>query len=299
MQVLSNFNAMTLSQWRYENNHISERLGDVRDNLGRAGAWARVYGSESKLRDTVTTMKTKMRSVQVGSDVTVGKNWIVGAAFTYTNLDSDFSNGSGDSDGYSLAAYLSGFFDCGGYFDLVGRVGRMSADVTASTLSSSGGVFKGSYDNTAFGLSAEVGYRLPFAKTFYVEPQAELAYGYVMGDKYYSASNGVTMDQDDFQSLVGRLGARLGATFAEGAGSIYLTASVNHDFLGDADATATPAEGASRKLESDLGGTWFSYGIGAQFNPTENLSFYGKLARSNGDEYQENYKFTVGARYQF
>lgn len=298
LNAVSNFNAMTYVQWRNENNSLSQRLGDIRDNLGRAGAWARVYGYKSDVSDGVS-LELKSTAVQVGADATVGGNWIVGAAFSYTDSEGEFSNGSGEADMYSLAAYASGMFSCGGYVDVVGRIGRISTDVTASTLSQSGGVFSSSYDNTALSLSVETGYRHQFSSMFYVEPQAELAYGYVIGDDFTSGTNGVRYDQDDFQSLVGRLGVRTGANMADGAASFYLHASVNHDFLGDADATATPAQGMARDVSVDLGGTWVSYGIGAQFTASSRLSFYGMLERSNGSDYQDDYRYSVGARYIF
>ena len=295
LNAVSNFNAMTYVQWRNENNSLSQRLGDIRDNLGRAGAWARVYGYKSDVSDGVS-LELKSNAVQVGADATVGGNWIVGAAFSYTDSEGEFSNGSGEADMYSLAAYASGMFSCGGYVDVVGRIGRISTDVTASTLSQSGGVFSSSYDNTALSLSVETGYRHQFNSMFYVEPQAELAYGYVIGDDFTSGTNGVRYDQDDFQSLVGRLGVRTGANMADGAASFYLHASVNHDFLGDADATATPAQGMARDVSVDLGGTWVSCGIGAQFTASSRLSFYGMLERSNGSDYQDDYRCSVGAR---
>lgn len=298
LNAVSNFNAMTYVQWRNENNSLSQRLGDIRDNLGRAGAWARVYGYKSDVSDGVS-LELKSNAVQVGADATVGGNWIVGAAFSYTDSEGKFSNGSGEADMYSLAAYASGMFSCGGYVDVVGRIGRISTDVTASTLSQSGGVFSSSYDNTALSLSVETGYRHQLNSMFYVEPQAELAYGYVIGDDFTSGTNGVRYDQDDFQSLVGRLGVRTGANMADGAASFYLHASVNHDFLGDADATATPAQGMARDVSVDLGGTWVSYGIGAQFTASSRLSFYGMLERSNGSDYQDDYRYSVGARYIF
>lgn len=236
-------------------------------------------------------------SVQVGADTTVAGNWIVGGVFTYTNLDADISNGTGDSDSYSLAAYATGLFDCGGYVDVIGRVGRISTDISASTFSASGGVLDGSYDNTTFGLSAEVGYHRKLTDTFYAEPQVELAYGYVLGDDF-SASNGAKVSQDDFQSLVGRFGARVGANFAQDKGSLYLHASVNHDFLGDVDGTAR-AGARTESLDGDLGGTWVSYGIGAQFNTDADLNFYGMLERSHGNDYTDSYRYSVGMRYVF
>lgn len=293
LDAFGNYNAMTLVQWRNEVNHISQRLGDVRDSSTTIGAWARVYGYDSSYDDNVS-IDFKANSIQAGGDYRINNTWLVGGAFSYTDGEGKFSNGSADSDGYSLAAYLSGFFDCGGYVDFVGRIGRLSTDITAYSDASE---FKGSYNNTTFGLSAEVGYHWKLNDTFYVEPQAELAYGFVKGDDFIGA-NDVRVEQDDFQTLVGRLGARIGASFADGAGTVYAHASVNHDFLGDADYTASLGS-VSRDLSVDIGGTWVSYGIGAQFNTTKNLNFYSTLERANGSEYQEDYRYSVGMSYRF
>lgn len=293
LDAFGNYNAMTLVQWRNEMNHISQRLGDVRDSSTTIGAWARVYGYDSSYDDNVS-IDLKANSIQAGGDYRINNTWLVGGAFSYTDGEGKFSNGSADSDGYSLAAYLSGFFDCGAYVDFVGRIGRLSTDITAYSDASE---FKGSYNNTTFGLSAEVGYHWKLNDTFYVEPQAELAYGFVKGDDFTGA-NDVRVEQDDFQTLVGRLGARIGASFADGAGTVYAHASVNHDFLGDADYTASLGS-VSRYLSVDIGGTWVSYGIGAQFNTSKNLNFYGTLERANGSEYQEDYHYSVGMSYRF
>lgn len=293
LDAFGNYNAMTLVQWRNEVNHISQRLGDVRDSSTTIGAWARVYGYDSSYDDNVS-IDFKANSIQAGGDYRINNTWLVGGAFSYTDGEGKFSNGSADSDGYSLAAYLSGFFDCGAYVDFVGRIGRLSTDITAYSDASE---FKGSYNNTTFGLSAEVGYHWKLNDTFYVEPQAELAYGFVKGDDFTGA-NDVRVEQDDFQTLVGRLGARIGASFADGAGTVYAHASVNHDFLGDADYTASLGS-VSRDLSVDIGGTWVSYGIGAQFNTSKNLNFYGTLERANGSEYQEDYRYSVGMSYRF
>ena len=269
-------------------NHLSDRLGNVRNLRGTAGTWARVYGAEAEVSDSVTT-KVRANTLQVGTDVALGQNWILGAAFDYTDSDSDFTVGSLDTDAYTLALYGSAFFDCGGYVDVIGRVGRLSSDIDMTRN------FTASYDNTAFGLSAEVGYEWNVANGFYVTPQAELAYSYVKGDDY-TAVNSVTVKQDNFDSLVGRLGVQAGVKFNENRGNIYATVSVNHDFNGETEATASQGANASQRLAEDLGGTWVSYGIGAQFNALDNLAFYGSLTRANGSDYQENFRYSVGVR---
>lgn len=295
MSALKQFNTATLAQWRYETNHLSERLGEVRNNLGEAGAWARIYGADSKITDNVTT-EVQTNTIQVGGDVTVGGNWIVGGAFSYTSMDGDISNGAADGETYTLAAYASGFFDCGGYVDVIGRVGRMSTDIDAFT--SSGSRFDGSYNNTALGLSIETGYHWNINQTFFVEPQAELSYGYVFGDDF-STSSRVQVEQDNFQSLVGRLGARFGATFPDNAGTFYFQASVNHEFLGDNDFDAGLEGQTKQHFSSELDGTWVSYGLGVQFSATDALSVYGSLSRADGDDYQDDYRYSVGLRYVF
>ncbi len=287
LSSVKHFNAANLSQWRYEVNHLSDRLGDVRNQTGAVGTWARVYGMDGKVSDSVQT-KLRANTIQVGADVKVGDNWIVGAAFGYTDSDSDFTNGSATADGYTLAAYGTAYFPCGGYVDLIARVGRISSDVGLGTS-------KASYDNTAFGLSAEVGYKWDVNDIFYVTPQAELSYGYVTGDDYAMSHelDDIHVEQGNFTSLLGRVGVQLGADFPENAGQIYLTASVNHDFKGETDANTY--QGVERRhIEEDLGGTWVSYGVGAQFNVNDNWSFYGSLTRANGSDYQENYRYSVG-----
>ncbi len=288
------FNNFGFVQWRNQNNHISQRLGDVRNSRGAIGAWARVYGSETSVTDTVAT-DIRSTTIQVGLDTALNDTWIVGGALSYTDSRAEFDLGQGDSDGYSAAVYASGFFDCGGFVDLIGRIGRLSTDMTVLG-KTAGNAFSASYDNTTFGLSAEVGYRLPLSQTFYAEPQFELSYGYVFGDDF-STSQGVKVEQDDYQSLVARLGAQLGAKFAENRGTVYLHASVNHDFLGDADSSYRVGTGSTVKAESDLGGTWISYGVGFQFNTTANLNLYGSLERANGNDYQDDYRYSVGLRY--
>lgn len=286
LDAFEGVNAATLIAWRNEINHLTKRLGDVRDEASSMGAWARVYGGESTYSDAVD-VEVDQTTVQVGLDGRVG-SWIVGGAFSYANGDADITNGEADTDGYTFALYGTRFFESGAYVDAVARVGRLSTDVTA-------GDMKGSYDNNAFSLSAEVGHNFKFLERAFVEPQFELTYGYVTGDDF-SPKAGVKIEQDDFQMLIARLGARAGWQFERNAGGLYAQASVNHDFLGDADGEAS--EGALHQdLNADLGGTWFTYGVGFQFRPTDKTAFYGELERSTGGEVKDHYTFNVGARY--
>lgn len=294
LDSLKNFSAITAVQWRNETERLEQRLGEVRSNSGTAGAWARVYGGNSKA-DTGTNVKVKTNSIQVGADYAVD-NWVYGGAFAYTKGDGDFTNGTGSSDSYQLAAYATGSFDNGLYVDAIARVGLLQTDFDAYYNNQDLGKFSASADNTAYGVSLQTGWKYDVTPTFFVEPQAQLAYSFIKGDSFEDA--GVHIDQDDIQSLTGRLGALFGAHFQEGKGRVFLHASVNHDFLGDADSTATyQTQIADNSV--DLGGTWFTYGFGLQSEPVKNLSVYATLDRANGSDYTDEYRYSLGVRYAF
>ncbi|HIU84062.1 MAG TPA: autotransporter outer membrane beta-barrel domain-containing protein, partial [Candidatus Aphodousia gallistercoris] len=280
-------NAASLVAWRDEVAYTNQRMEYLRDNTHAFGAWAQVYGGESSYDDATVDLTTT--TVQVGADTTIG-DWIAGAAFSYSKGDADMANGSADTDSYTLSLYTARNFDSGFYVNGLARYGRLSTDATAGNMTAS-------YDNNAFSIGGNVGYRFNFAQQAFVEPNFGLQYAYVMGDDY-TATNGVKVEQDDFDALIASLGARVGFNFAEDAGKIYARASVNHDFLGEVDGTASKA-GLADSMYVDLGGTWVTYGIGTQFNFTENLSVWGNIDRTTGGEVSTHYMMNAGLRYVF
>lgn len=106
------------------------------------------------------------------------------------------------------------------------------------------------------------------------------------------------MKQDNFDALVASFGARVGFNFAEDAGKFFARASVNHDFLGEIDGTAANDK-AIESMYVDLGGTWVTYGVGAQFNCTDSLSVWANVDRSNGGDVSTHYMMNAGLRYVF
>ena len=280
-------NAAALVAWRDEVAYTNQRLEFLRDASHAYGSWAQVYGGESSYDDASVDLKST--TVQVGADASIG-DWVVGGAFSYMKGDADMTNGSADTDAYTLALYTARQFDSGFYVNGLARYGRLSTDATAGNMT-------GSYDNNAFSVGGNVGYRFTFAQQAFVEPQFGLQYAYVTGDDY-TATNGVKVKQDNFDALVASLGARVGFNFAEDAGKLFARASVNHDFLGEVDGTAANDK-AMQSMYVDLGGTWVTYGVGAQFNFTDNLSVWGNVDRSTGGEVSTHYMMNAGLRYTF
>ncbi len=279
--------SVSFVQWRNEVNHLTRRMGDLRSSESGVGAWARVQGGESKVKDSSVEFDTT--SVQVGADARV-EDWIVGSALSYNDSSIDLANGDGDGESWSLAVYASRFFDSGAFIDLTGRYGYLKNEFTSKDM----GV---KTDNHAFALSAEVGHRFEVAKNAYVEPQVELAYGFIKGDNV-TASNGVRVEQDDAQTLTGRVGLRFGADCPNDRGTVYGLVSYNYEFLGDIESRASLGDKSAR-MERSLDGGWFSYGIGAQANISKTWSAYGELERTSGGDVENPWRWSVGVRHVF
>ena len=286
----SSVNAMSLVQWRNEINHLTRRLGDIRNAQGTIGAWARVYGGESQWGGS-NEVEMDHTTIQVGGDYRINNHWIMGGAFSYTKSDANLSNGEADGDSYSLAAYATYMADGGSFLDLIARYGYLKNDITAGNMDLD-------TNSNAFSLSAEMGHTFRFIEDrAYVEPQVEFTYGFISGDDA-TASNGVKIDQDDFQSLVTRVGIRAGYDFPEKKGSFYGMLSYSYDWLGDAEGVASKA-GLRQALDEDLGGGWVTYGIGAQIMMGDSAYFYGELERTSGGDIDNPYLFSAGVRVVF
>ena len=272
--------------WRHDMNDLTKRMGELRDSPQGVGLWARAYGSEQEYGGVDATNT----SIQVGADYDVGYGWKVGGAFTYTDGSSDFSNGNAEHDSYGFAVYGSWLSENGQFVDLIAKYSRLDTDFAVNGMN-------GSYDNNAWSISAEYGWRFKLAELAFVEPQVELTYGTLFGDDI-TASNGVRIEQDDFTSFIGRIGVRSGFYFPEKKGNIYARFSVLHDFDGEMESKASLGR-ARNTVTDDLGGTWVEYGVGANFNWTDRTYSYVDLERNSGGEVRENWRWNVGLRHVF
>ena len=280
--------ALSALSLRHEMNSLSKRMGELRDAPAGTGLWVRAYGSEMEYGDQNVTMKSN--SIQIGADRSIG-DWRVGAAFTYTDGDTTYDLGAADTKGYGFALYGTWFVPCGAYVDLMAKYNRLDNDFGLNGMN-------GSYDSNAFGASVETGYRFEFMQGgLYLEPQVGLNYGRIGGETI-NTSNGVTIDQDSYNSLIGRAGIRAGFKFPENKGTIYARVSGLYDFDGEVNGTASKGV-AHNTIEEDMGGAWIEMGVGANFNWTDNTYTYVDFERTNGGDVKENYRWNVGVRHTF
>ena len=289
----SSIAALSAVQWRHENDTLQKRMGELRDSEGAIGAWARVYGSEQEYGAQSVTAKNT--TVQVGADYDIGSGFKLGGAFSYTDGSSTFDMGESDAYMYGVALYGTWLADSGLFVDVIGKYSRLENEFTSGTM-------KGEFDNNAMSLAVETGWHYALNELGFVEPSVGVTYGRIMGDDFV-AHNGVKIEQDDYDSLIGRLGVRSGFYFPEKKGNIYARVAVLHDFMGDMEATASKANAAgvmqTTHLKEDLGDTWVEYGIGANFNLSKNAYTFVDLEKTAGSDVKENWKWTVGARIAF
>lgn len=288
LEGLSSLTVLSAVNWRHEMNSLSKRMGELRDSPAGVGTWARVYGS--RMSYGAASLEAKNTTLQIGADVSVG-DWKVGAAFNYTNGDSRYDFGDADSESYGLAIYGTWFIPCGAYVDLIAKYMRMDNNFSFNGMD-------GSFDNNAFSVSAETGYRFTLLDdALFIEPQVGVSYGQVNGDSF-TTGNDVKVDQDDYNSFLGRIGVRTGFKFPNNKGTIYARISGVYDF--DGEMTSVASKNKSRvKIKDDIGGAYVEYGVGANFNLTDTTYTYVDLERTSGGEVDEDYRWNIGVRHVF
>ncbi len=278
----------TLSFNRLAMNDLRKRLGDTRTAEGVHGAWARYNGGKLS---GARGYENDFYTIQVGVDTVpeVGAPR-VGVAFSYTDSDADMKRGGADMKAYSLAAYATKMYDNGMFFDVIGRMAKADTDVTLNV----GQTYEGSMDNLALSVSGELGWRFDVTDTFYVEPQGELTYTYVNGDTL-EMKGGAAYDVDSVDSLVARVGFVAGMTCPSDKGDLYVRASAVHEFLGDAAITGKNGN----TLETDGSDTWVEFGLGGQWNINKATYVWADVERTEGATIEEDWRATVGVRYNF
>ena len=287
-----------LAAARADNNDLMRRMGDLRNNEGEAGAWVRYYSGES---DVKLGNKTKVRynAVQGGYDKRFDLKdgrLFAGIAISHTDSDFSFSEGAGDADTTLFGVYGSYVGNKGHFADMIFKYGRMGSDFATY---SGGDHYSGSSSANMMSLAAEYGYRLKLKGNWYMEPQAELTYGYVGGDDYTMTMNGGTgahVSADASKSLIGRLGITLGRKVD--TSSVYAKLSLCHEFDGDMDLTATYG-GTVKPYHESLKDTWVEYGLGFNTKVGPDVNLYGELEKSTGSAIENKWRANVGLRYAF
>ena len=286
-QAVSSMANLSLMTWRQENNDMNKRLGEVRASEGSQGVWARMARGQSKYG--AQGIKNQYNYYQLGYDSKISKDWILGGAFTYTDGDSSYINGSGTNKHTGFAVYGSNLRDDGSFIDLIAKYAHMKNDFDVN-----GGVGSGDYSTNGLSFSAEYGKRFQ-QEGYWIETQAELTYGRVSSADF-TTKRGAKVHQDSMDSLVGRLGFSLGKDIKQG--NVYVRASYLYDFQGDTSVTMSK-EGATTPFKTDLGGGWWEFGVGTNLNLGHDTHFYLDVETTAGGDVDTPWQWNAGVRYSF
>lgn len=286
-QAVSSMANLSLMTWRQENNDMNKRLGEVRASEGSQGIWARMARGQSKYG--AQDIKNQYNYYQLGYDSKISDDWILGGAFTYTDGDSSYTNGSGTNKHTGFAVYGSNLRDDGSFIDLIAKYAHMKNDFDVN-----GGVGSGDYSTNGLSFSAEYGKRF-HQEGYWIEPQAELTYGRVSSADFMT-KNGASVHQDSMDSLVGRLGFSLGKDIKQG--NVYVRASYLYDFQGDTSVTMSKG-GAATTFKTDLGGGWWEFGVGTNLDLGHDTHFYLDVETTAGGDVDTPWQWNAGVRYSF
>lgn len=286
-QAVSSMTNLSLMTWRQENNDMNKRLGEVRASEGSQGIWARMARGQSKYGPQ--GIKNQYNYYQLGYDSKISDDWILGGAFTYTDGDSSYTNGSGTNKHTGFAVYGSNLRDDGSFIDLIAKYAHMKNDFDVN-----GGVGGGDYSTNGLSFSAEYGKRF-LQEGYWIEPQAELTYGRVSSADF-TTENGASVHQDSMDSLVGRLGFSLGKDIKQG--NVYVRASYLYDFQGDTSVTMSKG-GAATSFKTDLGGGWWEFGVGTNLDLGHDTHFYLDVETTAGGDVDTPWQWNAGVRYSF
>lgn len=286
-QAVSSMANLSLMTWRQENNDMNKRLGEVRASEGSQGIWARMARGQAKYGQQ--GIKNQYNYYQLGYDTKISHDWILGGAFTYTDGDSSYTNGSGTNKHTGFAVYGSNLREDGSFIDLIAKYAHMKNDFDVN-----GGVGSGDYSTNGLSFSAEYGKRF-HQESYWIEPQAELTYGRVSSADF-TTKNGASVHQDSMDSLVGRLGFSLGKDIKQG--NVYVRASYLYDFQGDTSVTMSKG-GAATPFKTDLGGGWWEFGVGTNLDLGHDTHFYLDVETTAGGDVDTPWQWNAGVRYSF
>ena len=282
------------SIWR-DNDTLLKRLGELRWSKNNDGAWGRVI-NRRLARSGTQAFDVSMNTFQLGYDRRIPLSFgdiFVGGAIEHSRGTEKYDDGDGSV--YMTDGALYGTFKgrSGDYVDVVTKAGKLFTHYSSDY--SDGGDF----ENWGFSASAEYGHKFDLGWSWSVEPQAQIKYSYLWGDDYTS-DNGAKIYQDDMDSLVGRLGLLVAKEFGTGTENpvrIYAKGSVLHEFLGDRNETLY--QDVAMHDSTDLAGTWYSAGVGANVGLSENCSFYVDAERDFGTDIKVQYRIQGGFRFEF
>ena len=295
--------ASTVMMWRSESNDLLQRMGDVRLATEESGVWAKYYGGKYEMDAQNTNFSTSYKAYQVGYDKAVGNGWNVGVAVSHNEGDSRYDRGGeGEMTVTSLSVYGNKDYGDGRYLGLILKGSQLKNEY--EVFNNDGYKLEGDFKSWGTSISAEYGKRIEKGNGFYFDPSVELTIGHVQGKDYtatsdmlaaYGKTATMQVEQDDFNSIIGRVGFGIGQRTDKA--SYYAKLALAHEFGGDFDTNYTAEE--TKGTSISFGDTWYEMQLGGTAKLSDNSLLYATYERSFGGDVTEKWRVDAGLRISF
>ncbi len=294
---------INMSKLNYNNaiymDRLNKRLGEARyiNPEEEQGMWVRIRHDRIGKKDAFRSQNTMYEmGYDEKQDCDNGERR-VGFAIDYMDGKAEYTGIAGDGDvkRYGLWLYDTWLGDKGHYADYVAKWGHLENDFDIMARST-GEKITGDYSNNVFSVSAEYGKKNDMGNNWYFEPQAQLQLARVTGADYVT-TQGTKVSLDGINSLIGRVGFRLGRDLDENS-TVYVKADLLHEFLGEQDIAATDLTGTLRETYENKG-TWYDVGFGFATALGKNSYAFMDFEKSFGNDNEETYQINVGMQWSF
>lgn len=278
---------------------LNKRLGEARYIDGDEGLWIRMW-HKNVGRDN--QFETASNMYQIGYDKfkecdNNGKHR-QGVAIDYMDADSDFKNiiGNGETNRKGIWLYDTWLGNKGHYSDYVFKWGHLENKFNLIDELSAKEI-NAEYNNNAYALSAEYGRKKMLNdEGWYIEPQTQLQYTHLTGADYQT-NLGTNVSMESVNSLIGRVGFRLGKDIDDDKKStFYVKADILHEFMGDQEINAYDKTGILNKTYENEG-TWYDIGIGFSTMLSDSSYAYLDYERCFGNNNKNTYQINGGIRW--
>lgn len=293
---------VNMSHANYKNavymDRLNKRLGEARYIDGDEGMWVRMRHDRIGMKDEFRSMNTMY---QIGYDKLDNKDdkgeRHIGAAIDYMDGSTSYSDiyGEGETKRWGFWMYDTWLGSKGHYADYIVKFGHLHNEFDLKD-KDSGEKVTGDYDNNVFSISAEYGRKKDIGNSWYFEPQAQLQLARVT-DAEYKTSQDTDVYVDGINSLIGRVGFRLGKDVDERS-TVYVKADVLHEFLGDQRITAGDVTGSLDKTYENKG-TWYDIGFGFATAVGHDSYAYLDFEKSFGNDNDDTYQINAGLQWNF
>ncbi|ECW2673554.1 autotransporter outer membrane beta-barrel domain-containing protein, partial [Salmonella enterica] len=207
---------------------LAKHMNSVRHGKD-SGVWLSYFGGENRNTTAAGPEYTlKTNGVMLGVDTLTENDWLAGVAVSSARSDMSVMNSSGDLNSYGAQFYMSRRYDSGVFVDSALQFNHFSNTAKARMIN--GQQAKADFSGNSYGLEAKVGYAWN-SEGFFAEPYVRAAARAFDGE-HYALSNGMTVNSNDYKSMLGEIGTDLGYQYAISGGYVkpYLHLAALNEF---------------------------------------------------------------------